>query len=356
MEKENKKGSMTAKQLVSIILLVMGFAILLFIFYQINWSGQIDKQVCHQSVVLRATAPTVAQSLIPLKCKTSKICVSSGIIKGKCEKEFENTKGITKAKVNDVEQIEKLVTQEVIDCWTMMGEGKVSLFSQFWAERYGFGGVYPSCVICSRIAFDEKLDVELDDMNVFDYMRKHKIPDGEISYYDYLTSEGGKMSVSDSITIKDVGEEDGNPVIGEGDSITISGEDLEEPFEGKDEMAILFMQISAPTHKDAALNLGKDVLGIGIGSFVGFSLVRKVAVKAVTAIGLTGSLITLGVAIVSTAATQQIGVAHSRGVTAGYCGDVSVGQDARNGCSIVRTVKYNATEIEKYCSVLENIS
>ncbi len=356
MEKENKKGSMTAKQLVTIILLIMGFAILLFIFYQINWSGQIDKSICHQSVILRATAPTIAQSLIPLKCKTSKICVTSGIIGGKCEEDFENTKGVTKAKVNDVEQIEKLVTQEVIDCWTMMGEGKVSLFSQYWAERFGVGGVYPSCVICSRIAFDEGLDVELDDMDVFDYMRRHKIPNGEISYYEYLTSEGGKMSVGDSLTIADIGEdEDGNPVANPDDSITITDDSLEDPFEGNDEMAILFMQISAPEHGDSILNIGKAALGVGIGSFVGPSWVRKGVVKVAKAIGLKGGLITLGVAVVA-AGAQQINVAHNRGVTAGYCGDVSVGKDARNGCSVVRTVRYNSTEIGKYCSVLESIS
>ncbi len=357
MKKENKKGSLTATQLVTIILLVIGFAILLFVFYQINWTGQIDKQICHESVILRATSPLATQGLVPLKCRTSKICVSSGIIGGKCKKEFENAKGITKVKVKEVEQIEKLVTQEIIDCWTMMGEGKVSLFSQYWAERFGVGGVYSTCVICSRVAFDEKLDLNLDEMNVLDYMVRHRIPDGEVSYYEYLTSEGGKMSVGDSLTITDIDkDEEGNPIVEEeGDLETINFKELEDPFESKDEMAILFMQISAPEHGDSILNIGKAVLGVGIGSFVGPSWVRKGVVKVAKAIGLKGGLITLGVAVVA-AGAQQINVAHSRGVTAGYCGDVSVGKDARNGCSVVRTVKYNAEEIDKYCSVLENIS
>lgn len=353
MEIKNKRGSMTAKQLVSVILLVLGFAILLFIFYQINWTGQIDKQVCHESVVLRATAPMVAQDLVPLKCRTSKVCTTSGIVGGKCEADFGNAKGITKAKISEVEDVEKLVAQEIIDCWSMMGEGKISLFSQYWGERYGIGGVYPSCVICSRVAFDGSLDLDLDDMDVLDYMMRHKIPNGNVFYYEYLTSEGGEISIGNSLTVKNIEEEEGELVVNLEDTVTITNDSLEDPFEGKDEMAIVFMQISAPSHGDSILNVGKTVLGIGTAGayFAGPSLV----LKGVKAVGLKGGLVTLAVAAVA-GGVQQVNVAHSRGVTAGYCGDISVGKEARNGCSVVRTVKYDAEEIAKYCSVIESIS
>ncbi len=364
MKKErNKKGSMTAKQLVTIILLIAGFAILLLVFSQISWTGQIDKEVCHQSVVMRATMPLIGQGLVPLKCKTSKVCVTSGFIGEKCEEDFHNAKGITKAKVKEVRQVEKLISQEIIDCWSMMGEGRVSLFSQFWAETYGFGGVYPTCVICSRIAFDEKLDLEnLDEINVLKYMREHKIPNGEVSYYQYLAGEGGKVGVEielldvEKLEVMNVKEEDGKPVAGE-DSIIIDSSKPEEKWEdplkeSKGEIAILFMQISAPEHGDSILNLGKSVLGIGAvgGFFAGPSLVMK----GIKAIGIKGGLITLGIAIVGTG-IQQLSVAHNRGVTAGYCGDITVGTEARNGCSVVRAINYDLEEIKKYCSVIESI-
>ena len=354
IEKENKKGSMTAKQLVTIILLIAGFAILFLVFSQINWTGEIDREVCHQSVILRATMPTVGQALVPLKCRTSKICVTSGLIGGKCEDEFTNTKGITKAKVTEVKQVEKLISQEIVGCWSMMGEGKVSLFSQYWAETFGVGGVYPTCVICSRIAFDKELDLDLEEMNVLKYMREHKIPNGNVSYYEYLTKEGGKISVGDLLVVKDIVEEETE----EGKKL-IAGEDLKEITPGvllegdKEELAILFMQISAPSHKDSFLNLGQAALGIGIagGYFAGPSAV----ISGIKAVGLKGGLIALGVAIIGVGA-QQISVAKSRGVTAGYCGDISVGQEARNGCSVVRTVNYNKEDIKRYCSVIDSIS
>jgi hypothetical protein len=352
---ENKRGSLSAKQLVTIILLIIGFAILLFIFYQINWTGQIDKEVCHQSVILRATSPMETQNFIPLKCRTSKICATSGIVGGKCEDDFENTKGITKAKVESVSQVEKLVAQEVVDCWTMMGEGKVSVFSQYWAERFGIGEVYPSCVICSRIAFDGNLDLELGEMDVLDYMKIHRIPDGNVSYYEYLTEEGGRISVDGSLEVPDIVEEGGELTVNPDGSDIIYFDDLEDTFveEEKEEMAILFMQISAPTHQDSLLNVGKGVLGLGIagGHFIGPSLTWKL----VKAVGLKGGLYTLVAAIVG-AGVQQVNVGYNRGVTSGYCGDISVGRDAREGCSVVRTIKYNEEEINKYCSVLESIS
>lgn len=360
MNKEIKRGSITAQQLVTIILLIAGFAIVLLVFSQISWTGQIDKEVCHQSVILRATVPSATQGLVPLKCKTSKICVTSGIIGGKCEEDFHNVKGITKAKVNEVKDVEKLISQEIVDCWTMMGEGKVSLFSQYWADTFGIGGVYPTCIICSRISFDEKLNLNLDNINVLKYMREHKIPNGNVSYYAYLAGEGGQFSASDidSLEVKNIGESDEGeiPVVDEEDSTIIDSSEIEnweDPLnESREEVAILFMQISAPGHGDSLLNIGKGVLGIGAAGayFAGPSL----AVKGIKAIGVKGGLITLAVAVVG-AGIQQLNVAYNRGVTAGYCGDISVGEEARNGCSVVRAVNYNLEEIQSYCSVIESI-
>ena len=86
------------------------------------------------------------KNVVPLKCATEKVCISDKS-KGECS-EFETTKGITKVKVEKVADVEKLVSQKMVDCWTMMGEGKVSIFSPWVAQTYGIGEIYPSCVIC----------------------------------------------------------------------------------------------------------------------------------------------------------------------------------------------------------------
>ena len=364
MEKKKKRvsfarGEMTSSTLITVILLVTGFAILLFIFYEINWKGQLNNEVCHSSVVLRATAPSIAQGYVPLKCQTSKLCVTSGLIGGKCEDTFGNkASGITKIKATDAEQIEKLVSEQIVGCWKMMGEGKVSLFSQYIPDTYGFGKIYPTCVICSRIAFDKNSNLDLSNMNVLRYMQLHKMPESEVSYFKYL-SGGAQISVEESLIVDSniVFDEDGNPVsVSKDDSVTITQDSLKDSFDEKNpkqEIAVLFMQISAPGHSDSILNIGKLFVGAGITTvyFAGPSLVTK----AISAVGLKGALIALGATILGIGA-QQINVAISRGVAAGYCGDISVGKDARNGCSVVRTVNYNLEDISKYCSVIESIA
>src|SRR3990172_6186358 len=150
-----KKADISASTIVTVFLLIIGFGILLLFYYQINFSERVDKEACHQSVVFRATLPAFAgiKDFIPLKCKTEKVCVTSKLFGQSCD-DFKGASGVTKAKVNNKGGVEKVIAQRIFDCWEMMGEGKVSIFSQWFAETYGLGSVYPTCVICSRIAFD----------------------------------------------------------------------------------------------------------------------------------------------------------------------------------------------------------
>ena len=75
----NKKGELTTGQIISIVLVLLGFAILLFVWWQLNWTGKIDRDTCHTSVVFRATLPSIGgvQEYVPLKCKAEKVCISS---------------------------------------------------------------------------------------------------------------------------------------------------------------------------------------------------------------------------------------------------------------------------------------
>ena len=187
--KNTKLGEITTSQIVMIILLVVGFAIIIFFIIQLAWSGQVNEQVCHESVVLRGTLPSVTQGYIPLKCMTDKVCITSSTF-GSCSA-FEGVKGVTKVRISSDNEkarkdIERTITQEIYNCWTMMGEGKLSLFSQALAQTYGIGTVYPTCMLCSRIAFDaaslEKTGVDLSKIDVLEYMMSHKVPGKNVSY------------------------------------------------------------------------------------------------------------------------------------------------------------------------------
>ena len=185
-----KKGEISASMAVGVILLVVAFGIGLLFYNQIVWKEKIDREACFNSVVNRALIPsdTPADKMVQLKCKTEKICITAGLIGGKCA-EYEGLKGITKIKIKSVSDIEKAIAQSIVDCWGMMGEGRVSLFSQYFAKLYGIGSVYPTCVICSRVAFDmgglAKAGITAEKMTTMDvdkYMSTHLVPGRNITY------------------------------------------------------------------------------------------------------------------------------------------------------------------------------
>jgi len=351
---EEKRGEITSGTVITVTLLILGFAIILFFYWQLNWEGQIDNEVCHQSVIFRATLPSIAgvKEYIPLKCKTEKICITSGIFGGKC-KEFENSKGVTKVRVKNLEQIERVIAQSILECWSTMGEGRISLFTQWIAENYGVGKVYPTCVICDRIAFDteslEKSNIDLNEINVFEYMLTHAVPGKEISYYDYLAGDSpAKLSIDESIFEKGITFDD-----------VISEKEKGDYDEEKDqELAVLFMQISAPSHGKSARNIGYLAFGTATASFATSAGGTVAAGKSVGNLCTSGGWIgpvVCGSILAVAAIYQQGSVAYNRAVTAGYCGDVSVSSDARNGCSVVRTVNYDEEGIKQYCEAIESI-
>ena len=357
-KKNGKKGEITSKTLVTTLIVIIGFVIVVLVYSVINWTGTVDREVCHQSVVYRGTLPSTfnAKDYVPLKCKTEKICITSGLFAGKCD-EYENAKGVTTIKVSNKKDIEKIITQNIVDCWSMMGEGKLSLFSK-WKEKYGIGGVYPSCVICNRIAFDkDKLSgagIDLSELDVLEYAQTHLIPDGKVTYYQYLAGENeGKISIGDNINFKELKEENGQLVEGTGEVslkvYQIDEIDKVESNKETKELAVLFMQISAPGQGEALKN-AFEFAGLAWGvSFITAPIgTIKATTEAVSSV-YTYVLAAVGIGL------QQLNVAVNRGVTAGYCGDISTGENARSGCSVVRTVNYNEEDIGSYCKVIESI-
>jgi len=359
--KMNKKG-IVISTLVSLILIILGFAILLLFFYLLysdfGWKGRVDKETCHQSVIYRGSLTSFAniKEIVPLKCKTQKVCITSGLLGGKC-KEFEGSKDVLKVRVKNKEQIEQYISKEIVDCWETMGEGKLSLFSNWLAESYGFGKVYPSCVICDRIAFDKenlkKAGIDLNEVNVMNYMLTHAVPNKNISYYRYLVGEGGKISVDprpQSFEVYNIVGDERNEISVSDEKIPVSTSN-DFMYSADKELAILFMQISAPKRSEVIKNTVKT-LGYGYGGAFVFS---PVSVLKSTWAALKAWPVTLAVLVIG-GIYQQNSISKNMGISVGYCGDVAAEDEAREGCSVVRTTGYNAEEISQYCAVIESIS
>ena len=358
------KADMSSKMLVTFILLIAGFVLILLVYSRIGFEGLSSREVCHQSVVLRGTLPETLgiQEVVPLNCKTEKVCVRADKFfgKGECE-EFENVKDkINYADVKSTEDIEKLISDQIVDCWSMTGKGELSLFSEGWAASYGLPGssIHSSCVICSRVVFDKKTleekGIDASKRDVLGYMKTHKIPNGDESYYSYLL--GGKAGISDDVEIDKI--EITNPDTGEKVNLDVNELTKPTPSTGTEELAVLFMQISASSGEEVFSKTLK-AFGMAGTATVAVSPVKSVSraisvarkcvgpqVKVCLAIGAVVGIAALG---------QQYVASENREIAAAHCGDTFVGDKIGQGCSIVRTVEYNLEDLKQYCGVIESI-
>ena len=382
MEKK-KRGTISVDFLITMILLILGFAILIIFLFNIGGTGSLDRTVCEQSVTMRATLPGIVKTVIPLKCQTNKICITSGKItdifkKSEC-RDFAGETGINYVKVSGLTQIEQIYAREIYDCWNMMGQGKLSLFSQNAPSLTGLGSVYPTCVICTRIAYDavalKSLGINAEDIDIQGYMMTHKVPEKNYTYFEFIAGNGGAYSVEEfkennagtsTVNVKDDAGNDLTSTSVEKQSIT---ESLDLSKQGT---AILFSQISSPkTEKVFRNQVIGTLAGLGVtgnfklGSF--FTLTKsplKVNYGAPVSTAGAARTVSLGVTTflkrfiwvqVAIGAITQAGVQWNRGITAGYCGDVSSTSEAREGCSVVRAIPYEPEMISSYCSDIESI-
>ncbi len=353
----NKRGDITSGTLIGIIILIFSVGIIIFFYTQVNWKGQVDDSICKESVILRGTLASMVNvkevsSAVPLKCKTNKICIRGDkwFGKGTCAEEYNNSKEIQNVEVAELNDVNRYIAQEMVSCWQMMGEGKITLFSPSLANQFAASGIDSSCVICSRLAFDENsladLNVSLKDLNVDQYMRTHKAPGQNVSYYDYLAGGNAMMSVEEDLSVDVVVNHENIT-----NSSTISLENATARPIGKDEeIAVLFMQVSA----SKGTVVWKNTIS-AIGLAWGASFIAN-PVKTTTVTARTVANPAAWVIGVTLFGAQQINSWNNRNVAAGYCSDVAYGSSIREGCSVVRLVKYDFNDIGQYCGRIESIS
>lgn len=371
----NKKALIESR-VTKMILFVAGISLLLIFAGKLFLDFNSEQDVCQQSVVLRATMPQVLENFVPLRCKTQKYCVV-GSNSGNCKSIYgENVKTV-KIKVKTTTELERFLTDQLLSCWIMMGKGKLSLFNQAIAQNYGFDTIYPSCVVCSRIGFDfsSLSKINLENVDVLNFMASYKIKGKDMTYLDYFSDSSGKIGIEEGITLESLAknmqdyinktltsETEKAKEISELDAAVnaAKSEQIKINYEASNEVGIVFMQITAPGHGDTFLKTVGTIVGVEIGGYLKAPTIMNSANKGAWAlmkkIGGSvkgGSLLTLTLAIAALD-VQQAFVGYNRAVAAGYCGQFSTGDQAREGCSAVRLINYNADSISEVCQNIES--
>jgi len=200
------RGEITTQQIVLLIILLVSFAVILFLLFRLNFGKESDSEICHNSVVTRGSSVIPADAT-PLKCSRAYICLTKD---GSCE---EMTKPEIK-KVKTEEEIYRVLADEIANCWWMFGEGKVDYVGKDFIKRDNY------CSICSQIAFDDSLkDIKDEEGNsiftedkisqdeLYNYISVTPIPDKEINYAEYIFGTNDVNSLKNQVLVGEDGTE-----------------------------------------------------------------------------------------------------------------------------------------------------
>lgn len=327
-----KKGGLTSTQLITIILIVAGLVIIFGFISRIGWAENVDRGVCHESVVIRGTLPDYlfadTKSLSPLKCKTRKICFSDNLIKkGECSEDYLGEKFDTIRVSSDLEkqktQIKMMIAREMADCWNMMGEGKLLLFNR---------GTFTSdteCVICSIADFESDVKTKNEKVDGMTYyLMSHLVPNTNKTYWEYLTrSNANNLFIEKGKKLSDI-----------------------DKLYSQNPKAIVYIEIQKT-------RIGAW-FGIGVGTIIGALIGKSVGAPIGAVIG----SIVIPIPVVGTAVGGGIGFVVS-GIAGGVIGGVAgnslqttISSFEGDSAAGIVLADYDPQEFQKIgCDSFENI-
>lgn len=337
-----KKGELTSFQIITTILVILGFVIVALVvarFAEII-NDDSPEEVCRLSVLTRATAPDALSGGIPLKCTTQKTCITSSR-SGECAQfagEKDVRRVVLRGDVSDKTTIEREAAEAMYRCWSMMGQGKLDLFGNFYTEL-GLEADAPTCVICSRLAISDDVPREtLDSVNVNEYMRTHQVPGSSLTYLQTFTDRETQTYATAEEPFKGIGET--------GTQVSVSGTRAPE-------FAFVFSQIKTQSY-DVVLTKLLSAEATVAGATFATPVIGNIAKSAVKLVFGGSSLVAAVTVVGGSAAYAGYNNAMSKQAAAGYCGTFTSntgGKDPAAGCSIVQAVPYSAENVNTICPV-----
>jgi hypothetical protein len=168
-----KRGELTTTQIILLVVLIVSFAVLIYFYTQLQLGGTSEKQICHNSIVLKNKAGGLGGAI---DCKTTYMCISGG---GECASSRQ------KISVNaeDNSEIFKQMAVLMSDCWWMFGEGSIDYSNWDTFDKN-------HCAICSKIKFDlsiqERYPEGVDFEQFYNYLGLENLLGKEEKYLTYL--------------------------------------------------------------------------------------------------------------------------------------------------------------------------
>ena len=188
-----KRGEMTTKQIVSLIILILSFSVILFLIFRLNLGQITNEEICKNSVIFKGKSQLGTGSL---DCRTSYVCISGG---GECGG-INPTKTIEISSKDDGErknEVMNALAKEMATCWNIFGEGKVNYGSKSPLE-----GITTEYAICSIVEFGEEIEEEITYQEFYNYLETTKKTNSQ-TYLQYLygISDVSLVPTTDNIKI-----------------------------------------------------------------------------------------------------------------------------------------------------------
>jgi hypothetical protein len=370
----NKEAQIAPTTIVGIVLVVG--AIILGVLFYLGIFGNDDlseRDLCRLSILSRATLPGVTQQAVPLNCQTEKICITTKdspslspfAIFGKKVSDCEQFAGETNFRdinvkingdLNDQAEtkriIEKYYSDAMYDCWTMTGQGKLDVFKgetsgttesivgmllDFTGSNLGtlVKEIRPKCIVCSRIAISDKV-YEADNAGKYGilstldfnkYLSEQNVPGTSRTYIRTFTDDSVSSIGTNKVGFDKVSYDSPSNV---------------------NQLAIIFMQIK--THQSPS-DLGNEAAFLTGSAFVGGGLLtgtgRSIVFSSPAAF--IGSIVA-GLAASGGAYLYASGVQEeNQAVSLASCRAYTNEEDAKLGCSLIKPVKWDVTEVNNLC-------
>lgn len=172
----NKRGVTVQSTIIGIIIVIISAAVIFLFLKAVPFQETIDKEACHNSVILRSQSLIgyePGKQIVPLSCKTQDI----------------------KIETSSDDVIKQEIANQMYDCWWMLGEGKLDFMPDEGLRDVQINwenGIYTTkanCIICSTIKFgDNAKGKQLDLVN---YIADTQVPSKNITYLEYFTQQKG---------------------------------------------------------------------------------------------------------------------------------------------------------------------
>ena len=382
-EKRERRGELTSATIIPIILLIAGFAVLLYVGYQLFFAddgGDLNtqRQICQLSVLTRATANERLKAITPLKCTTEKICISNAGT-GECKDSFGGEEGIQEFQLKQEKgtaqskalEIDYITAEAMYNCWNMMGQGKLDIFGGY-ASSLGLTPKQPTCVICSRIAVEGFSEEQVKQINgwterdaagnfvaehpglldLSGFLQNNLAPQSSKTYMEVFTDKDVR-SYPKFDKVEGDAKNNKDKIDAEIKGITNPPKVENYKF---DEVAVVFMQIKTNGYLDTFKNILNDGTAVAAGAFLipGSGLVARTAGRVIFSNWVTASL--FGVAVAGAAGYVAYNVKEGRAAATGYCGEFTTSDKAaedknggKEGCSIIQVMPYSVKQINAFC-------